>query len=177
MLVALRQGLSTLDELLSMPFVADAQGGVKPHHVNLRTSQEFGDDETRDEVFGPVLAEFEADRARLAQAITMRYGKPRRKNLRPYFEDGAPPDEPGSSSFVYLTGWFLEIDLWQVGDRGIVVEVGHWDKELPLQLMLVVGDLSPRRRPRPLPHRRPYRPALSKQAVEGKATSPTEAAE
>jgi hypothetical protein len=27
------------------------------------------------------------------------------------------------------------------GDRGIVVEVGHGDKELPLQLMLVVGDL------------------------------------
>ncbi|WP_405097935.1 hypothetical protein [Micromonospora sp. NBC_01412] len=130
-----------LDELLSMPFVADARGGVKPHHVDLRTSQDFWDDETRDELFGPVLAEFVADRARLAQAITTRYGQPRRKDLRPYFDDGVPPDEPGRSLFAYLTGWFFEIDLWQIGDRGIVVEVGHWDKELPLQLMLVVGDL------------------------------------
>ncbi|MEU9742700.1 hypothetical protein AB0E12_26325 [Micromonospora chersina] len=41
--------------------------------------------------------------------------------------------------FGYLAGWFCEADVWQVGDRGIIVEVGHYDKELPLQLMLVVG--------------------------------------
>lgn len=44
--------------------------------------------------------------------------------------------------FAYLANWFLEVEVWQDGDRGIVVEVGHGDKELPLQLTLVVGDLS-----------------------------------
>jgi hypothetical protein len=112
-------------------------------------SQNFWDDATRDEVFGPVLAEFEADRARLARAISSRYGAPERKDLRPYFEDDAPSDEPGSSLFAYLTGWFSGIEVWQVGARGIVAEVGHYDKELPLQLMLVVGDLSINRLAKP----------------------------
>lgn len=66
---------------------------------------------------------------------------PQRKDLRPYF-DWDPPSKPGSSLFGYLSGWFVEVDLWRAGDRGVVVEVGHQDKELPLELMLVVGDLS-----------------------------------
>jgi hypothetical protein len=132
-----------LDEMLVRPFPASADRveQAPPHHIDLRVSQHFWDDETRDEALGPIYAEFEAERARLAQAITMRYGSPGRKDLRPYF-DWDPPSEPGSSLFAYLTGWFHEVDLWQVGDRGIVIEVGHADKELPLQLMLVVGGLS-----------------------------------
>lgn len=43
--------------------------------------------------------------------------------------------------FDYLAGWFSQVDVWQVGDRRMIVEVGHYDKELPLQLMLVVGDI------------------------------------
>lgn len=133
--------LSLLDELLVRPFGTDPPARGAPHHIDLRVSQDFWDDETRDDIFGPISAEFEADRARLAQAISARFGSPRRKDLRPYFE-WEPPTEPGSSLFGYLSGWFPEIDLWRAGDRGIVAEVGHQDKELPLQLMLVVGDLS-----------------------------------
>jgi hypothetical protein len=136
------QWLSSFDELLVTPFPVTTHGveRARPHHIDLRVSQDFWDDETRDDAFGPIFAEFEAERSRFAQAITMRYGPPGRKDLRPYF-DWDPPSEPGRSLFAYLTNWFFEVDLWQVGDRGIVVEVGHADKELPLQLMLVVGDL------------------------------------
>ncbi|GLH96282.1 hypothetical protein [Phytohabitans aurantiacus] len=137
----MNEWIATLDELLLKPFETGGGSAPEPHHVDLRVSQDFWDDETRDEVFGPVLAEFEADRARLAQAISVHYGVPQRKDLRPYFDDN-PPDEPGSALFEYLAGWFFEVDVWQVGARGIVAEVGHQDKELPLQLMLVVGDLS-----------------------------------
>jgi hypothetical protein len=137
------QWLSSLDELLVRPFpvITHRVEQTPPHHIDLRVSQDFWDDETRDEVFGPIYSEFETERARLAQAITTRYGPPRRKDLRPYFY-GDTPSELGSSLFAYLTSWFFEVDLWLVGRRGIVVEVGHEDKELPLQLMLVVGDLS-----------------------------------
>src|SRR5690349_17159379 len=134
--------ISTLDELLRRPLGPDSVGGLRPHHIDLRVSQDFWDDDTREDVFGPTLAEFEADRARLAQAITSRYGPPMRKSLHPYFDDDVPPEEPGRSLFAYLAGWFFEVDVWRAGDRGIVAEIGHQDKELPLQLMLVVGDLS-----------------------------------
>ncbi|MEH1170080.1 hypothetical protein V6V47_32350 [Micromonospora sp. CPCC 205539] len=132
--------LSTLEELLVKPFVVDNQGRPEPHHVDLRESQ-FWDWETREDDFDRALAAFEADRARMARALSLRYGAPERRYIRPYFDGDGSPNDPGSSLFEYLTGWFFEIDLWQAGTRGIVAEVGHYDKELPLQLMLVVGDL------------------------------------
>lgn len=128
------QWLSVLDDLLVRPFPADAD----VHHVDLRVSEDFEDCQTRDEIYEPRCAEFEADRDRFAQAITNRYGSPQPKDLMPYVSGNPPLDEPGSLLFDYLVGWFCEIDVWQVGDRGIIVEVGHYDKELPLQLMLVV---------------------------------------
>jgi hypothetical protein len=136
------QWLSVLDELLAKPLPSSDRPGQPTHlhHIDLRVSRDFWDDETRDEVFAPILAEFEADRERLAQAITRRYGPPRHKRLRPYF-DGPQPQEPGTALFSYLTSWFYEVDVWTAGNRGIVVEVGHADKEMPLQLMLIVGDL------------------------------------
>lgn len=74
------QWIAALDDLLSRPFGTDDDGGPEPHHVDLRESQDFWDDQTRDEVFKPILA-----------------------------------------------------------------EVGHYDKELSLQLMLVVGELGSHR--------------------------------
>jgi hypothetical protein len=138
------QWIAALDDLLSRPFGTDDDGGPEPHHVDLRESQDFWDDQTRDEVFKPILAEFEADRARLARELTSRYGAPQRKDLRPYFDE-TPPVEPDSALCAYLTGWFLEVDVWRAGSRGIVAEVGHYDKELSLQLMLVVGELESHR--------------------------------
>jgi hypothetical protein len=138
------QWISVLDELLVRPFEVGPGGRLKPHHVDLKVSQDFWDDETRHEVFASVLAQFEAKRAELARALTLRHGQPRRIDLRPWLY-GVPPDEPGGSLFAYLAGWFFEIELWRVGDRGFMTEVGHWDKELPLQLMIVVGDVSDRR--------------------------------
>lgn len=75
-LAAVDQWLSLLDELLVRPFPAGTHRAERaaPHHIDLRVSQDFWDDETRDETFGPIRAEFEADRARLAQAIYTRYG-------------------------------------------------------------------------------------------------------
>ncbi|MEU4483142.1 hypothetical protein AB0F68_34580 [Micromonospora sp. NPDC023966] len=104
-----------------------------------RVSEDFWDCQTRDEIYEPRWIEFEADRTRFTQALTIRYGLPQPKDLMPYVFGGAPNNEPGSLLFDYLSGWFCEVDVWQVGDRGIIVEVGHYDKELPLQLMLVVG--------------------------------------
>ncbi|WP_329100868.1 hypothetical protein OG792_19450 [Micromonospora sp. NBC_01699] len=136
--------LALLDELLARPFPAGADRAEQPapHHIDLRVSQDFYDDETRDETIGPLYAEFQAERDRLAHAISLRYGPAQQKDLQPYFDSEPPPSEPGSALFSYLSEWFFEVDLWKLGDRGIVVEVGHQDKELPLQLMLVVGDLS-----------------------------------
>ena len=131
------QWLSVLDDLLVRPFPADAD----VHHVDLRVSEDFEDCQTRDEIYEPRCAEFEADRDRLAQAITNRYGAPQPRDLMPYVSGNPPHDEPGSLLFGYLASWFCEVDVWQVGDCGIIIEVGHYDKELPLQLMLVVGDI------------------------------------
>jgi hypothetical protein len=133
--------MSTLDELLVRPFGTDEFGKIEPHHVDFRESQSFYDWETGDDDFDLALRAMEADRAMLAQLLVHRYGPPERKNIRPYFDGEDPPNEPGSSMFEYLTGWFFEIELWRVDGRGIVAQVGHYDKELPLQLMLVVGDL------------------------------------
>ncbi len=134
--------LATLDELLVTPFRprADCAAHPAPHHVDLRASQQFWDDQTRGNDLDVAHATFDGDRDRLAAAITQRYGPPRRKDLRPYL-GWTPPREPGKSMFSHLTMWFLEVDVWQVGDRGVVVGVGQADKELPLQLILVVGDM------------------------------------
>jgi hypothetical protein len=136
------QWLATLDELLVQPFGSqgDSAEHPTPHHVDLRVSQDFWDDRARDDDLEAAHATFAADRAGLAEAITRRYGPPQRKDLRPYF-GWTPPNEPGESMFGHLTNWFLEVDVWQVGDRGVVLEVGQADKELPLQLILVVGDM------------------------------------
>ena len=57
-------------------------------------------------------------------------------------EDSVLAGRPGWALLHYLASrWFGEIDLWRAGDRGIVVEIGQVDKEEPLQLMLVVGEL------------------------------------
>ncbi|MET8122500.1 hypothetical protein [Micromonospora sp. NPDC005189] len=131
------QWLAVLDDLLVRPF----PGGADVHHVDLRVSEDFEDCQTREEIYEPRCAEFKADRDRLAQAITILYGAPRPRDLMPYVFGNPRRDEPGSLLFDYLSGWFCEVDVWQVGDRGIIVEVRHYDKELPLQLMLVVGDI------------------------------------
>lgn len=130
--------MSTLDELLARPF---RHGEPEPHHVDLRVSEAFYD---RDTDFDRTLASFDADRALLAHLLTGRYGQPEHKDIRPYFDGDIPAHEPGAALYAYLTDWFSGIDLWRAGTRGIVAAVGHYDKELPLQLMLVVGDLSAR---------------------------------
>ncbi|MDR7274237.1 hypothetical protein [Catenuloplanes atrovinosus] len=121
------------EDLLEMPL----RHG-QPHHVDLRVSRDFFDG--TDEL-PAVRAEFEAERDRLAAQVTARYGEPVRRSLEAYFADDLP-DEPGRELFEHLTTWFFEVDLWVIGDRGLVLEVGHADRELPLQLMVVVGDLS-----------------------------------
>lgn len=120
------------EDLLEMPL----RHG-QPHHLDLRVSHDFW--ESADDL--PALrAEFEAERDRLAALVTAQYGEPVRRDLSAYFEDELP-DEPGRELFEHLTTWFFEVDLWTIGDRGLVLEVGHADKELPLQLMVVVGAL------------------------------------
>jgi hypothetical protein len=133
--------LAVLDELLVRPFPEPPEDPI--HHVTLAESEDFFDD-----VFyvryEKVAKQFEADRERLAAAVTARYGPPERKDLTPYYSRWS--GEPGEALFNYLTLWIFEIDLWRVGDRGVVVEVGQQDKELPLELMIVVGDLTHERR-------------------------------
>ncbi len=83
-----------------------------------------------------------ADRDRLAGALTEQYGPPVRKEIWPYVGSGPPTVEPGSRLFEHLATWLGVIDYWQVGDRAVVVEVGQQDKELPLELMLVIGRMT-----------------------------------
>lgn len=131
--------LATLDALLARPFPNPPAAPV--HHVDLAVSESFWDDETRDAEVEKAWDRFEADRKRLAEAVSGRYGPPERKNLEPYFLSDWN-GEPGGALFRHLTMWRLDVDLWRVGDRGVVVEIGQQDKELPLQLMIVVGDLT-----------------------------------
>lgn len=142
-LAAMDQWMNVLDELLARPLPARADWTDRdlPHHVDLRVSQEFWDEETGDEDYS-VDFDFAADRARLAAAITKRYGPPRRIDLMPYAPDRPDLSRPGWTLLSYMREWFTEIDLWLAGERGIVVEIGQVDKELPLQLMLVVGEYS-----------------------------------
>ncbi|MEU9742701.1 hypothetical protein AB0E12_26330 [Micromonospora chersina] len=82
----MNQWLSALDDVLVRPFPADAD----VHHVDLRLSEDFWDCQTRDEIYEARCAEFEADRDRLVQAITNRYGAPQPRDLMPYVS-GDPP--------------------------------------------------------------------------------------
>lgn len=140
--------MTTLDDLLVKPFAVDERGRPQPHHVNLRESQSFpnqfyDDSGTGELEFQQARESFVNDRAELARMISARYGTPQRLDIRQYFFDGEGSlDDPGGPLFQYMTDWFFEIELWRAGSRGIVAEAAQYDKELPLQLMLVVGDLS-----------------------------------
>jgi hypothetical protein len=136
--------LAALDELLDKPFAAgvDPDPSPAPHHLDLRVSQDFFDIYDPDETFTRIYADFEADRNRLAQAITERYGPPQRRvDLRPIYASETPT-EPGAALFDHVCTWSTEVDLWQVGTRGVVVELGQMDNKEPLELILVVGDMS-----------------------------------
>ncbi|MEU4160825.1 hypothetical protein [Actinoplanes sp. NPDC026670] len=139
--------MTTLDDLLVRPFAVDERGRAEPHHVDLCESQsfpsQFCDSTGTGEIeFQRARERFLADRAELARMISARYGMPEKLDIQRYFFDGEGSlDDPGESLFRYMTDWFFEIELWRVGSRGIVAEAAQYDKELPLQLMLVVGDL------------------------------------
>jgi hypothetical protein len=139
--------IATLDDLLVTPFVVDERGRPEPHHVNLCESQPFpgqfyDGSGTGKLEFQRARERLLADRVELARMISARYGTPEKLDIRRYFFDGeGSPDDPGGPLFRYMTDWLFEIELWRVGSRGIVAEAAQYDKELPLQLMLVVGDL------------------------------------
>ncbi|MBB4692356.1 hypothetical protein [Paractinoplanes abujensis] len=129
--------MTALHELLAEPFERDGPGRPQPHHVDLRESEPFpgqfhDETVTAEQDLQRAWAEFRADRDALARAISARYGPPRRGDIRRYFFDGdGSLDDPGGPLFRYMTDFFFDIDLWRAGDRGIVVEAGQDDPELP----------------------------------------------
>jgi hypothetical protein len=81
-------------------------------------------------------ARLDAERARLVDALTERWGAPEQVEL---LARGVKPRSPLARD---LAGFVTEVHAWRREGRDMCVGLGQGDKELPIQLVLGAGDLA-----------------------------------
>jgi len=153
--VDLDRWLAVVDDLLSRPYPPEQEY----HSVNLRVSNDFWDDVDGTAVEA-ALAWFEADRVALADALSARWGAPQRVDLGPHL-DRSLRGELLTPMTDHLANFVSAVDAWHRGDRTVCVGVGQHDKELPIQLVLTVGELDP-----PVLTVEPYDPGWRRRGAE-----------
>ncbi|MEV6209293.1 hypothetical protein [Kitasatospora sp. NPDC051914] len=141
----LEQHLVLVDELLAQPFperhVSGTTGHAGPdHRVHfLKQSQDFWDDEDGRALIA-ADAEMQACLDALVAALAARWGDPISVDLRPYLKAGCEGEEvPEPIGFLsQLAG---SMQAWPLPGTGrwLAIAVGQGDKELPLELVAVVG--------------------------------------
>jgi hypothetical protein len=137
-----------IDELLARPFPAvnyrDGTGcGGPGHHLRiLRASQDFWEDHDG-EAAREAEADLQADLGALMAMLTARWGEPLTVDLWQYLRAGLEGDvvpEP-VNSLCQLAG---SMRVWPHPESGrwLALTIGQGDKELPLELLVAVGETS-----------------------------------
>lgn len=144
-----RDWLPRVERLLAAPYPAafrtasgDSAGGGPDHHLaTLRAGQDFWEsrDEELVEAAEQVLA---ADAAALAAALSTAWGPAEVLDLEPFLgldgEDGATESAEPLARLCALAG---ELLLWRrPGGRFVGLTVGQEEPELPLCLLVAVGE-------------------------------------
>jgi hypothetical protein len=92
------------------------------------------------ERWAEVEDDFGARRALVVSALATLWGSPRRYDFGREIDrlvGGEEVQQPVATIAMFLP----DVDFWQHDGRMICVGVGQWDKEFPMQLVLVVGEL------------------------------------
>lgn len=135
-------------ELLARPFSAVSYrdvtgcGGPGHHLCTLRASQGFWED-LDGEAAREAEADLQADLAALMAMLTDRWGESITVDLRQYLRAGlagAAVPEPVNS----LCGLAGSMQVWPHPENGrwLALTIGQGDKELPLELLAAVGEIS-----------------------------------
>ncbi|MBL1094406.1 MULTISPECIES: hypothetical protein [Streptomyces] len=141
--MTLDEQLTTIDRLRLREFPAQrvrsapAESGPGFHIADLRISQDFWDADLTE--LAEAEEEFEAALTALVQALSLRWGEPQVLDLAGVLErtaQGLPVRPPLDT----LCGFVPRMYGWRVADRWIGVGVGQGDRELPLQLLVAVGE-------------------------------------
>jgi hypothetical protein len=136
---------ATAERLLGEPYpekpVHQADGFAEPglHTAWLMESRDFWDDDAY-EAMEPTLRAYEAMRDRLIDALTERWGEPAQINLTDALDRSLRGEQlpPLTEYLCNVAGG--RAPLWRRGDRCVSVVVAWEDKELPMILMLAVGN-------------------------------------
>ncbi|MER7282048.1 hypothetical protein ABT369_47225 [Dactylosporangium sp. NPDC000244] len=141
--MVMQEGLAIIDGLLVLPFPGGntregrQSSGPGFHVYVLQASRSFWDDRS-EEIVETAQAEIDAGFRTLATVLTARWGEPRTVDLEPYLwgEDHAP--EP-MNQLCQLSG---EMFVWRPldGGRWVALAVGQGDPELPIELLVAVGE-------------------------------------
>ncbi|MEU8781273.1 hypothetical protein [Streptomyces sp. NPDC048637] len=113
------------------------ESGPGFHIAGLRVSQEFWDADAAE--VAEAAEEFEAELTALVQALSLRWGKPEVMDLAVHLARSARglPVRPPLDT---LCGYVPRMHGWRVQGRWIGVGVGQGAPELPLQLLVAVGE-------------------------------------
>ncbi|GAB7029459.1 hypothetical protein AB0G35_33275 [Streptomyces sp. NPDC021749] len=139
----LDEQLTTIDLLRRREFPAQrvrstpVESGPGFHIADLRVSQDFWDVDLTE--LAEVEEEFEAALTALVQALSLRWGEPEVVDLTDVLErtaQGLPVPPP----LDVLCGFVPLMYGWRVDGRWTAVGVGQGDRELPLQLLVAVGE-------------------------------------
>ncbi|UZJ32980.1 hypothetical protein [Streptomyces endophytica] len=139
----LDEQLTTIDRLRLREFPAQrvrsapAESGPGFHIADLRVSQDFWDADLAE--LAEAEEEFEAALTALVRALSLRWGEPHVLDLADALErtaQGLPVRPPLDT----LCGFVPRMYGWRVAGRWIGVGVGQGDRELPLQLLVAVGE-------------------------------------
>ncbi|RZU46558.1 hypothetical protein EV385_6632 [Krasilnikovia cinnamomea] len=121
--------LALAEDLLTRPYPPEGY-----HAVDLEISDDFSDDPTGDRA-AQAWQEFDAECARLAAALTIRWGTPQLVTLDQRVHRGTPLG-------AYLADFVAIVHMWHRAGRTVCLGVGQGDKELPIQFVLTVGNLT-----------------------------------
>lgn len=137
--------LAIIDDLLALPFpTKDIREGCRSsgpgfHVYVVQASQDFWDDRGVEIV---EMAQVEIDNSfeALATALTARWGEPHTVDLEPYLWGEDRALEPMNR----LCQLSSEMFVWQPqgADRWVGLAVGQGDPELPIELLLAVGEVA-----------------------------------
>ncbi|MGW4501622.1 hypothetical protein ACWENR_23795 [Micromonospora sp. NPDC004336] len=146
--MVMQDRLAVVDGLLALPFPGKntrkgcQSSGPGFHVYVLQASRSFWDDRS-EEIVEAAQAEIDTAFQALATALTVRWGEPQTVDLEPYLwgEDQAP--DP-MNQLCQLSG---EMCVWRPLDAGrwVALAVGQGDPELPIELLLTVGEADPLR--------------------------------
>jgi hypothetical protein len=141
--------LALVEELLSRPYPsrevqllldggAMDSSGPAHHIVTVAVSEVLVD--ATGERWTEVEDDFAARRAQVVSALATIWGPPGRYDFGNEI-DRLIGGEPVQPSVATIATFLPDVDFWQRDGRTICVGVGQWDKEFPMQLVLVVGEL------------------------------------